>query len=462
MTHRVLAPRLISLAILACLAAGTALSTQAQGLKLSPQRPSTPPPVTSAPAGAQQPSDFIVAVVNSEPITNSEVRRETQRLLQQLAQQRRQPPEMGELSRQVLERLINDKAQLQLARDTGVKVEDEAVDQAELGLARQNQVAVPELHRRLALDGISASQFREQLRDQMMVSRLREREVEGRVRVSDAEVEQYMRDQQNNVDPAGQNINIAQILIAVPDGAGPVQLANLQTKAETALARARAGEDFAGLVRELSDAPDRNNGGQMGLRGADRYPPLFVQATQSLAVGGLSGVLRSGAGFHVLKVIEKQAAGLPGANVTQNRARHILLRPSPQLSETAARDKLADFKKRIEAGQADFATLARENSQDGSAAQGGDLDWASPGQFVPEFEEVMNSLAPGQISAPFVSRFGLHLIQLTDRRTVTLGVREQREAVRAILREKKLDETYTNWAQDVRGKAYVEMREPPL
>jgi peptidyl-prolyl cis-trans isomerase SurA len=199
----------------------------------------------------------------------------------------------------------------------------------------------------------------------------------------------------------------------------------------------------------------------VGLRSVDRYPPLFVQATQALPVGGVSDLVRSGAGFHVIKVIEKRRAAVAGIHVDQSHARHILLRPGAQLSEAAARQRLADFKARIEAGQADFAQLAREFSQDASAANGGDLGWAGPGLFVPEFEEALNALAPGQIADPLVSRFGVHLIQLLERRQATLSQREQREAARHLVREKKLDEAYARWAQDVRGRAYVEMREPP-
>jgi len=463
MTHRVLAPRLITLAAVACLAGGASLGAQAQGLRLTPPSAAAPTaPVIAAPAAArQQQADFIVAVVNSEPITNSEVRQEIQRALQQLAQQRRPQPNMAELTRQVLERLISNKAQLQLARDTGIKLEAGAVDQAALSVARQNQVELPELYKRLVQDGMSEAQFREQLRDQLTITRLRERDVEGRVRVTDADVDQYLRDQQTPAALANQDINLAQILIAVPEGTTPEQIALLQVRAESVLKRAQAGEDFAALAREFSNSGDRVNGGQLGLRSADRYPPLFIDATQNLPVGGLSAVLRSGAGFHVLKVVEKRAAGMPSMTVTQSRARHILLRLSPQLTATAARDKLADFKKRIDAGQADFAALARESSQDGSAAKGGELGWASPGQFVPEFEDVMNALAPGQISDPFQSRFGVHLLQLQERRNAELNPRELREAVRSVVREKKLDEAYVLWAQDVRAKAYVEMREPP-
>lgn len=456
MTHRLMALTVASLAILAT------LTSQAQGLRPSAAAggaAATAP--TRVQPGVQVQADYIVAVVNSEPITNNEVRGELQRVTQQLAQQRRPQPDSKELARQVLERLINEKAQLQLARESGIRVDDAAIDQAEQTIARQNQLDVAELHRRLAREGVLLSQFRAQLRDQILLTRLRERDVEPRVRVSDLEVDQYLRDQQNNSAPAAQEINLAQLLVAVPDAATAEQIAALQTKAQRALERARAGEDFVALVGELSDASDRSNGGQLGLRAANRYPPLFLEATQNLGIGELSALVRSGAGFHILKVLEKKSAGMPALTVTQNKARHILLRVSPQLSETAARDKLNEFKKRILAGQADFAALARDNSQDGSAAQGGDLGWANPGMFVPEFEDVVNRLAPGQISDPLVSRFGVHLIQLTERRNAVLSPREQRETVRAMLREKKLDEAYATWAQDLRGRAYVELREPP-
>ena len=452
MTHRLVA---LTVAILAT------LTSHAQGLRPSAGGAGAAPAPQVQPDTAR-PADFIVAVVNSELITNNEVRSELQRVAQQLAQQRRPAPEDNkELARQVLERLINDKVQLQLARESGIRVDDAAVDQAVQNIARQNQMDVGELHRRISQEGVMLAQFRTQLRDQITLTRLRERDVEPRVRVSDQEVDQYLREQQNNSDLAALEINLAQILVAVPDGATAEQVAALQARALRVLERARAGEDFVALVSEYTDASDRANGGQMGLRTADRYPPLFLEAIRNLGVGELSALVRSGAGFHILKVLAKSNPGLPALTVTQSRARHILLRVSPQLSETAARSQLNDFRKRILAGQADFAALARDNSQDGSAAQGGDLGWAGPGMFVPEFEEALNRLAPGQISDPLVSRFGAHLIQLTERRSVPVSPREQRETVRAMLREKKLDETYTTWAQDLRGRAYVEMREPP-
>ena len=461
MNQRHLARTLAGLASFCALSTFTSLAVQAQALRPSAPRPGPALPATSV-AGAPQTGDFIVAVVNSEPVTNSEIRNEAQRLSQQLTQQRRPQPGRAELLRIVLERVITAKAQLQQAREMGIRVEDVAIDQAEQNVARQNKMNLAELHRQLAVDGVSPTQFREQLRDQLMLTRLREREVDSRVRVSDLEVSQYLRDQQANSTSGGaaaaQDVNIAQILVAVPESSTPEQVTALEAKAQSVLTRARAGEDFAALARELSSSPDRANGGQLGLRSADRLPPLFVDATRDVAVGGLSGVLRSGAGFHVLKVVEKRA---PGMTVTQTRARHILLRATPQMSEAAAREKLLDFKRRIQTGLADFAILARDNSQDGSAAQGGDLGWASPGQFVPEFEEVMDALAPGQVSDPLISRFGVHLIQVSERRNTALSVKEQNDVVRNQLREKKLDDAYTVWVQDVRGRAYVEMREPP-
>jgi peptidyl-prolyl cis-trans isomerase SurA len=245
----------------------------------------------------------------------------------------------------------------------------------------------------------------------------------------------------------------------VPDDASGAQVATLQARAEALLARIRAGEDFNNLARAASDAPDRSNGGQLGLRTADRYPSLFLDATQALALGEVSGLVRSGAGFHLLKVMERQDTNLPPAAVTQTRSRHILLRLGPQLNEAAARTRLLGYRAQILAGQADFAALARQHSQDSSAAQGGDLGWTGPGMFVPEFEQFMSRLAPGQVGEPLVSRFGVHLIEVLERRRVETSQREQREAVRGLLRDKKLDEAYLLWAQDQRSRAYVELRE---
>jgi peptidyl-prolyl cis-trans isomerase SurA len=417
-------------------------------------------PILVAAQTGQQ-ADFIVAVVNSEPITNSEVRSEVKRVSQQLLQQRQASPAPNELKRLVLERMINDRAQLQLARDTGIRVDEAAIDLAEQNVARQNQTDVTELRARLAKDGVDTATFRAQLRDQLLLSRLHEREVEGRIRISDTDVDRYLLEQQaNNADPFAQDINLAQILIALPEKASAEEAAGIFQRAQKVLNRIRAGEDFNAVLKEVS-AADKTNGGQLGLRRADRYPQSFVLATQSLGIGGVSEVVRSGAGFHILKVIDKRAPATLVRFAVQSHARHILLRTGPQVTQAAALAKLADARQRIVSGKADFQTLAREMSQDGSAQQGGDLGWASPGMFVPEFEEVMNRLAEGEVSSPMVSRFGVHLIQLIERRRVELGPRELRESVRNQLRESRYEEAFTTWAQDIRGRAFVEMREPP-
>ena len=429
----------------------------AQGLKLSQQFGSAP--VLSTPTvNIQRTADFIVAVVNSEPITNTEVRIKLLRTEQQLSQQGVPIPPRSELLPQVLERLISDKAQLQLARLSGLKVDENAVENAVQSVARQNQISVDELRRRLDVDGIAYSQFRNELRDEVLVSRLRQREVESRAVIADQDVDQYLRDQALS---GGLEINLSQILVSVPENATPPQVAAFQAKAQSAADSARAGADFATLVNQYSDIQSGNNGGQIGLRSADRYPSLFIDATQRLAVGGIAGPIRSGAGFHVLKLIERKQVDAAAVNVTQTHARHILLRLTPQLTEALAQAKLADYKRRVVSGQSDFAQLARDNSEDASAKDGGDLGWASPGMFVPEFEQAMNGLAPNQISEPLVSRFGVHLIQVLERREAKLTARELRETARNVLRDKKQEEAYALWAQEVRGRAYVEYRDSP-
>ena len=422
---------------------------------------------TPRPAAAvQQQADFIVAVVNSEPITNSEVRTKLSRTEQQIQQQGLALPPRGELLPQLLERMISDKAQLQMARASGLKIDDNSVEAAVLTVARQNQISVEELRRRLQVDGIDYAQFRSEIRDELLVNRLRQREVEARVTVTEQEIDQYLRDQDKAASAAGAvgaiALNLAEILLPVPENATPAQVAALDAKAREIMQRARSGGDFTALANEFSASSTRGNGGQMGLRSAERYPLLFVEATQNLRAGDLAGPVRSGAGFHILKVIEKrQGSGLPDMVVTQTHARHILLRLTPQLNEAAALAKLAGFRKRIVAGQADFAVLARENSQDASAKDGGDLGWVGAGAFVPEFEKVMNSLGPNEISEPLVSRFGVHLLQVLERREAPITPRDQREMVRGLLREKKQSEAYALWAQEVRGRAYVELREKP-
>jgi len=291
------------------------------------------------------------------------------------------------------------------------------------------------------------------------LQRLAERNVPARIKVSDVEIAQALQERQTQSANTNPNIELGHIFIAVPEAASGSQVAVLQAKADAALARLKKGESFATVAKEVSDSTERENGGLMGLSPADRYPSLFVDATQKLAVGELSNVVRSGAGFHILKLISKQANNV--ATITETRARHILLRLSSQLSPAAARAQLTAYKGQIETGKADFAKLAQDHSQDASGPNGGDLGWIAPGMFVPEFETVMNALKIGEIADPMVSRFGVHLIQVLARREAPITERELRELVRNKLRDSKYEETYQIWAQEMRGRAYVEYRDAP-
>jgi len=402
--------------------------------------------------------DFIVAVVDSVPITNHDVTLRVPQLRDQLKQQGRSVPEADALLKVALERLIVERALLEFAKDTGVTIDDEAVDQAEQRIAAQNQMSLVAWKQRVAAEGISATRFRQNVRDQLTIQRLTERNVPGRIKISDVEIDQAVRERQAANSGTNPDIDLGHILITVPERASEPEVAALQNKAQAALARVKRGEDFGVIAKEISESAERDKGGLMGLRPANRYPTLFVDAIQNLQVND-STVVRSGAGFHVLKVVTKRASQV--VTITQTRARHILLRPGGQLSQTAARAQLADYKRQIESGRADFAKLAREHSEDGSAAEGGDLGWSTPGMFVPEFEETMRQLQPGQIGEPLISRFGVHLIQVLERREAPVSERELREMARNSLREKKFDETYQLWTQEIRGRAYVEYRDPP-
>jgi peptidyl-prolyl cis-trans isomerase SurA len=410
---------------------------------------------------AQQ-ADYIVAVVNAEPITNSEVRAEVQRVAQGLVQQKRDVPAPQVLRSQVLERLINDRAQLQVAQDTGVRVDPSSIDLAEENAARQSLLSLADFRKRLAKDGVDKERFRAQLRDQLMLARLHERDVESRIRISEVELDRYILEQQSaNTAPFEQEINLGQLLIAIPEKTTLSEI-HLQAQAQGLLERIREGADFDALVKEFSGA-QRDKSGQLGLRRADRYPRSFVLATQNLEVGGVSEIVRSPAGFHILKVLEKRQPKKLIRTVVQTRSRHILLRITPQLTQEAALARLADYKKRIQSGAATFEDLAKKYSQDASAVDGGDLGWATGGLFVPEFEETMNLLTDGHghISEPVVSRFGVHLIQVLERRRVDLDPQQTREAVRNELRAIRFEEAYTTWAQDIRARAFVDYRDPP-
>jgi peptidyl-prolyl cis-trans isomerase SurA len=405
---------------------------------------------------AAPPGDYIVAIVDRELITNSEVQQRIVAVQREAALNGNRLPPPDEMRRQVLEALVDERAQLSSARETGVRIDEPELDRAVANVAAQNRITLTQLRERMQRDGVDFARFRSNLRDQMLLERVREREVQKLIKITDGEIEVLLQSRASGAAPP--EYNVAQVLVTVPESASEAEVAQRRAIAEKALARAQSGEDFGRIVNELSDGA-KEQGGSFGLRPLDRLPDLFANAVREVrAQAVVPQVLRSGAGFHVLKVIERREGGML---IEQVRARHILLRPSAQLSQQAAVDRLKEFKQQVLAGKATFAQLARDNSEDGSAQQGGDLGWASPGQFVPEFENGMKPLAQNEISDPVTSRFGVHLIQVMDRRKVPVDRKQQREIARNVLREQKFEAAYAEWSRDVRARAYVEMREPP-
>jgi peptidyl-prolyl cis-trans isomerase SurA len=422
-----------------------------------PAAAQTPPP-----AAAQRSVDYIAAVVNQELVTAREIELRLARILADAQRSGARLPPEAQLRRQVLDDLIAERVVVTHARDSGVRVDEGEIDRVVASVAAQNQLTVDQLRERLRSEGTDMARFRASLRDRLLVERVREREVTSRIRVSDAEIDAFLA-KQRAAAGAATELNVAHILVAVPEGASEAVVAERRARAEQALARVRAGEDFARVAREMSDDSNRERGGEIGPRTVDRLPDVFVSAVQVLKPGEVaSALLRTGAGFHVLKLVDRQqSSGLTGV---QTRVQHILLRPSAQGDEQAAAARLAAFKRQIESStdrSAAFAALARESSEDGSAAAGGDLGWVSPGALVPEFERSMDALPVGGVSDPVLSRFGVHLIHVVERRRVTPDRRQLREQARNALREQKFETAYEEWVRDLRARAYVELRDPP-
>ena len=404
--------------------------------------------------------DYIVAVVNQELVTAGEIDQRIERAREAAAKAPQGVPAEPELRKQMLDALIEDRVIVTYARENGAKLEEPEVDRAVQNVAAQNQITLVQLRERLKTEGVDYVRFRANLRDQILVERIREREVYQRIRVTDAEVDKHV-DRQRSEAQADAEFNIAQVLVTVADGASEPTIEARRRVAEGALARVRGGEAFDKVARELSEDGNKDKGGEMGLRPASRLPDAFVEAVRLLNAGDVaSTVLRSGAGFHVLKLVDRRDGA--ALRITQTRARHILLRTSEKLGPELAVRRLAEFKRQIESKAKTFEELAKEHSEDGSAAQGGELGWTAAGTFVPEFEDTMNKLAPGALSAPLVSRFGVHLIQVLERRDVALETKQLREQARSVLREQKFEEAYLEWAKDLRARAYIEMREPPF
>lgn len=399
--------------------------------------------------------DRVVAVVNKDVITLTELAEHTARAEAELRRQRIAAPERTVLERQVLERLVLDKAQLQLAASTGMRVDELQLDRAVQRVAQNNNMTLAELRRALERDGVEFERFRAELREQILLTRLREREVDDRVQVSEAEVDLYLEEHKASL-AAKVEYDVAHVLVRVPEQARPEQVEQARARAERVRDEARTGGDFARLAASHSDAGDALQGGALGWRAPGRLPELFAEALAGMQPGAVSEPLRSPAGFHVVKLLGRRGAG-DAAPVTQTRARHILVKTNEIVSEEDARRRLQGLRERIAAG-ADFAELARLNSEDGTAARGGELGWVYPGDTVPEFERAMNALAPGELSPPVRTPFGFHLIQVQERRAADVSAERQRLQARLALRERKADEAYQDWLRQLRDRTYVELR----
>jgi len=405
-------------------------------------------------AHAQTGIDRIVAVVNNEVITYHELERRLDSALSQLRRQGTQLPPREVLERQMLERMVVDRVQLQLARETGLRIDDVQLDQALQRIAEGNRMTLAQFREALERDGIRFASFREEIRDEMLLTRLREREVDNRLVIGDAEVDNFMASEAAR--GGGDEVEIAHILLRAPEGASPEQLQQLKAKADDILRRLAAEVEVDVLLAGQADAPDALQGGVIGMRPLDRLPALFAEAVAPLKAGEVSPLLRSPNGFHIVRLVSRKG-GVALPPVQQTHARHILIRVNEVVSESEALHKLTGLRERLAHGS-DFAELARLYSQDGSAAKGGDLGWLYPGDTVPEFERAMDALQPKEISQPVKSPFGFHLIQVLERRVQDVSSERQRMAARQVLRDRKLDEAYQDWLRQIRDRAYVETR----
>ena len=405
------------------------------------------------------PLDAVVAIVNAEVITRQELGRQITLVRRQLESRRIEVPPQDVLESQVLERMILDRAQTQMAREYGIRVDEAQIDRAIASIAGERGVTVAEFRARAEADGITWERLRQDIRREIMQTRLREREIDGRTQISEADIDGFIAERER-LSSENAEFELAQILVRVAEGASTDEIGRRRLRAEEVLAAAsRAGSNFESLAASYSDAADAMTGGSLGWRPADRLPQLFVESVRSLQVGGVT-LVRSPNGFHVLKLLGKRSAAGSGAldaPVTQTRARHILLRVGDNQSESEALRRIEEIRARIQRGT-DFADAARQNSADGSAGRGGDLGWILPGDTVPDFERAMNALAPGELSQPVRSPFGYHLIQVQERRQQAASVERVRAAARQSLREQRSEEAWQDWLRQLRDSTYVEYR----
>lgn len=429
----------------------------AYGANTEVHLPPAPEAVQPTPVLQQQTAeiDSVAAVVNDDVITRYELEEHVREVVRQLQKQDTPLPAAEVLEKQILERMITDKLQQQYAAENGVRVDDTQLDLAITRIAQQNNFpSAVEFRAKLEAEGVDYKKFREEIRGEIVSTRLREREVESKLIISEGEVDNYLANKAR-IGSVGEEFHLAHILVVVPEQASAEKIQAARERAEQALSKLKGGADFAQVAAGTSDAKNALKGGDLGWHSGDSIPPLFMNELQNMQAGQTSAVLRSPSGFHILRLVEKRSANAPVV-VTQTHARHILIKTSEIVPEAEAKKSIMEIKQRIETG-ADFAEQAKQYSQDGSAQQGGDLDWLSPGQTVPEFEEAMNKLQPGQMGAVH-TQFGWHLIQVLERRSTDVSEQQKRQQARIAIGTFKSDELYQDWLRQLRDRAFIEYR----
>jgi peptidyl-prolyl cis-trans isomerase SurA len=406
--------------------------------------------------------DEIAVVVNDDIITKNEIAARVRQIEARMKQGGAPMPEAADLQRQVVEAMIVERAQMQLAKEMGVKVSDQELDRAIGRIAEQQKLTLQEMRNQMEKEGMPYASFREEIRNEIIMQRLREHEVDNKIQISDAEVDTYLAAEQAAAADKVE-VNISQILVRIPENASPEQIAARKARADEVARQLRTGADFAKIAATYSDAPDALKGGEIGWRDPNRLPELFSDKLAKLSPGQVTPVIRSNTGFHLIKLVDRRklqdADKDKAAAQQQTHARHILIKVSPTMTATEAKRKLVELKERLDNKAAKFEELARLVSNDGTAAKGGDLGWLYPGDSVPEFETAMNALKPGEISGPVETPFGFHLIEVLERKSDDASKERQRNAARQVIRERKMQEATEDWARQVRDRAYVEFRE---
>lgn len=453
----------LATAILCALTAGQVLAQAAA--KAPAAAPATKPGSGFLPPASSSAKviDSIHVVVNDEVITKNEVRNRVAQTLQNLKARNVQPPDVATLERQVVEAMIVERAQIQLAKEMGVRVDDRMLDSTIGRIAENQKLSVQEMRNQMEKEGLAYGQFREDIRNEIMMQRLREHEVDSKIQVSEAEIDTYLvASKAAAADKV--EMNLSQILVAVPENASPEQIAARRARAEEVARQLRTGADFAKMAATYSDSPDALKGGEIGWRDPDRLPEVFANELRKIKPGQVTPIIKTNVGFHILKMANQRSLADAAAGekevVQQTRASVILMKPTPTMTADDVKKKLRELRQKILDKSATFEDLARQNSQEpGSAAKGGDLGWLEPGDAGPEFDQALATLKPGEISDVIESQFGFSILRLVERKSEDQSAQKERNLARQVLRERKLQEAMEDWMRQVRDRAYVEFRE---